>query len=192
MQCHNTTPHKHGKDRQGFQRYKCPVCGHTFTDNPKPRKAGRKPIGEKPMTDAERKRKQRQSKSGQLQPCPAIPALVKWMYHNKIQQRAVYQKTLSSVVGLGDKTTGIDIVSELDPMDIAILIVECEPRVSKEISYFVATADTRLMFESSYLLSVLGAPPYERAIEFGLNDAAIASYQEMWRSAGYEPQDMKV
>jgi len=51
--------HKHGKDKRGYQRYRCPVCFRTFSDNPEPKKAGRKPIGEKPMTAAERKRKQR-------------------------------------------------------------------------------------------------------------------------------------
>lgn len=60
--CCNVTPHKHGKDRQGYQRYKCPICHRTFSDNPSPGKPGRKPIGDKPMSAAERKRKQRAKK----------------------------------------------------------------------------------------------------------------------------------
>ena len=58
--------YRHGKDRQGFQRYKCPVCLKTFSDNPKPKKTGRKSIGEKPMTATERKRKQRKVKADQV------------------------------------------------------------------------------------------------------------------------------
>lgn len=59
MDCCDRTPHKHGKDRQGCQRWKCSICGRTWSDNPTPKKAGRKPIGEQAMTDAERKRRQR-------------------------------------------------------------------------------------------------------------------------------------
>ena len=60
----NRTPHKHGLDRQGYQRYKCPICGKTFSDNPQPQKAGRKPLNGRPMTAAERKRKQRAKNQG--------------------------------------------------------------------------------------------------------------------------------
>lgn len=59
MICCDRPPHKHGKDRQGYQRWKCPTCGKTFSDNPQPKKSGRKPISDRPMTVAERKRKQR-------------------------------------------------------------------------------------------------------------------------------------
>lgn len=62
FECCDRIPHKHGKDRGGFQRYKCPDCGRTFSDNPAPKVAGRKPIGDRPMTEAERKRRQRQKK----------------------------------------------------------------------------------------------------------------------------------
>jgi IS1 family transposase/transposase-like protein len=35
--CNHETKHKHGKDRQGNQRYKCALCGQTFADqSPKP------------------------------------------------------------------------------------------------------------------------------------------------------------
>ena len=63
MLCCDRLPHKHGKDRQGFQRWKCPICGKTFSDNPQPKKTGRKPLNNKPMTVAERKRKQRDKKN---------------------------------------------------------------------------------------------------------------------------------
>jgi len=58
--------HKHGKDRQGFQRYKCPACGKTFSDNPNPQKAGRKPEGDRALTNAERKQRQRSKAKGKL------------------------------------------------------------------------------------------------------------------------------
>ncbi len=58
--CCDRLPHKHGKDRQGYQRYKCPVCNRTFSDNPNPEnKGGRPTIGEKRMTDAERQQRRR-------------------------------------------------------------------------------------------------------------------------------------
>lgn len=59
MQCCDRNPHKHGLDRQGFQRWKCPECNRTWSDNPEPLTAGRPTLGDKPQTDAERKRKSR-------------------------------------------------------------------------------------------------------------------------------------
>ena len=38
--CQHETRHKHGKDRQGNQRYKCAFCGSTFIDDTA------KPLGE--------------------------------------------------------------------------------------------------------------------------------------------------
>lgn len=38
--CTHTTKHKHGKDRQNRQRYKCAICGQTFVD------AEAKPLGD--------------------------------------------------------------------------------------------------------------------------------------------------
>src|SRR6478609_4725095 len=32
ISCQHETRHKHGKDRQGNQRYKCAACGQTFVD----------------------------------------------------------------------------------------------------------------------------------------------------------------
>jgi len=38
--CQHDTRHKHGKDRQNRQRYKCALCGQTFVDD------AAKPLGE--------------------------------------------------------------------------------------------------------------------------------------------------
>lgn len=62
MQCCNTTSHKNGLDRLGYQRYRCPICGKTTSGNPRAGKTGRKPIGERAMTEAEKKRRQRRLK----------------------------------------------------------------------------------------------------------------------------------
>jgi len=59
--------HKHGKDRQGYQRYKCPVCGKTYSENPNPQTGGRPPINDEPMTNAERKRRSRLKRKQQEQ-----------------------------------------------------------------------------------------------------------------------------
>lgn len=50
---------RNGKDRNGYQRLLCKVCRYTVTDTPEFRKPGPKPELGRPMTAAERKRKQR-------------------------------------------------------------------------------------------------------------------------------------
>lgn len=57
--CCDRQPHKNGKDRQGYQRYRCPVCNKTWSDNPSPKKGGRPPIYGEAMSDAERQKKSR-------------------------------------------------------------------------------------------------------------------------------------
>jgi len=48
---------KWGKDKAGYQRWRCPDCHRVINENPNPR--GRPMVGDKPMTSAEKKRKSR-------------------------------------------------------------------------------------------------------------------------------------
>lgn len=64
IECCDRIPNKHGKRANGKQRYKCPLCKKTFSefpDNP-----GRKLLGDRKLTNAERKKRQREkAKYGQ-------------------------------------------------------------------------------------------------------------------------------
>lgn len=50
---------KMGLNKSGSQRYKCKLCGKTFSDNTK---LGRPLIGDRPMTSTERTRRSRAKK----------------------------------------------------------------------------------------------------------------------------------
>lgn len=54
--CQSSNVKKNGK-RNGYQRYKCKTCKKTWTDSPNNR--GGQCIGDRPMTEAEKKRWQR-------------------------------------------------------------------------------------------------------------------------------------
>lgn len=53
--------HAHGHTKAGTPRYLCLLCGKSFTGG----KRGRKAIGDRAMTEAEKKRRQRQLKKDQ-------------------------------------------------------------------------------------------------------------------------------
>jgi transposase-like protein len=54
--CQETRTLKCGKNSADTQRYKCPGCSKKFVENPKP-PTGAKPIGDRPLTNAEHQKR---------------------------------------------------------------------------------------------------------------------------------------
>lgn len=61
----------------------------------------------------------------------------------------------------------------------------------RDWAYEIACFSQDLMFETGYLWSVTGKPPYRWAQKFGLTDANIESYKQMWRDAGVNPEEVE-
>lgn len=88
-------------------------------------------------------------------------------------------------------TAGRLLISDMKPIEIALLELQ-HPEFSENLGYLVASTSEHLMFESCYLTSVLGNPPYTAAIEFGLDEKDIAVYQSEWESIGINPREVSV
>jgi hypothetical protein len=114
---------------------------------------------------------------------------------NKILNKKAVKDYLKSLAQLDEKASNLNLVDEagdyilkLKPIEIALLDLERSnyPGI-KHHGYVTARADEGLMFESSYLSVVLGTPPYNEAVNFGLDENDIKEYQQEWRDIGIEP-----
>lgn len=83
----------------------------------------------------------------------------------------------------------VEILRTMDPIDV--VLVQYQYPEFKDLGYWIACSNQWLMFETAYLWSVTGQPPYIGAQEFSLTPDEIANYQAQWRSAGVEPTDIK-
>ena len=77
-----------------------------------------------------------------------------------------------------------ELIGAMEPIDLALLHLT---NYKSSLDYLIARTSTDLMFETGYLLSVLGRAPYSQAYEFGLTDKDIESYQNKWTAAGVDP-----
>ncbi len=58
-ECRSDNTRRNGRTKAGRQTYRCKDCGRRFTGNPE----GRPPVlGDRPLTEAEKKRRYRQKK----------------------------------------------------------------------------------------------------------------------------------
>lgn len=110
----------------------------------------------------------------------------------KIKPANRKQKQLAAILEKGkDWQSAIDLIREMKPLEL-VAIDFLYPENKWDLPYLIAVADEHLMFETCYLWSSTGKPPYSDAIEFGLSESDIEQYQEMWRSIGVDPLEVEI
>jgi hypothetical protein len=82
----------------------------------------------------------------------------------------------------------MDLVLQLKVEKIALFsVLFSEQKGTFHLAYINARASEDLMFETCYMQSVLGNPPCQQAIDFGLTTTCIEDYKQAWRDLGIDP-----